>query len=184
MAIAQWIQTAPIIELEEALQLKTASELTYFRHMAMALKSAFACPPDADAQEVITCLTKLQKKMPTDRADFIRLQLSRLEANQLPDDLFFVSEVPGEESLGYLALLRSTTIIKLTDLVSSVQEARERNFAYLRIGRLKTVYKHGIAQQFGFLFSRIGYPKPYEDERAAAFELATEQLSVQLGVLP
>lgn len=80
--------------------------------------------------------------------------------NTLPGDKFFISELPGQnDNYGYIVHLR---------LINSVrQDEIEKKFdkAIYRIGHLNAPFLYRLTQQLGSVFSDIGLPGDYENNR-------------------
>lgn len=130
-----------------------------------------------DSGKFVYGLCLLNGKDGAAEADIVRQQLGKLDPTQLPQDAFFLSEVPGEEGMGFIAKLRQLVFVPRTQLVQSVAQAKEHESAYLRVGRLIPTFKHALAQQLGNLYSRIGLPLEYEESRLVTFELVVHQLA-------
>lgn len=181
-AIAEWIQVASLEEIASVLQVVDAKELEYLDNALGAQRDAHSCrTAPHDPQRLLSVVARLQKVAPKDWRQFVGGLLSRLQSRQLPDDLFFVSRIPGEDSLGYLATLRGITFVSASSFTDTVPLAKERSVAYVRIARLAPTFKHGLAQQVGTMFSRIGYPLDYEIDRDEIFDLIADELSDELG---
>jgi hypothetical protein len=91
-------------------------------------------------------------------------------------DYFVLPELPQEDGLGFVVLLRSMWSIMAPDLYLTEQDARiaDRPEAFHRLGRLNDGIRYSITQKLAFLFSRIGMPKTFESSCEAAAELAVD----------
>lgn len=180
-AVDRWLDVAPVEEIEATLQVEPQPEDGMLRRLLRAIQAANECFKKPHFDEIIECLQEFQDRKPADPVGFLKSQLTRLQPSQLPDDLFFISELPGEDGLGYLASLRNLSFIDRSEIVSTVPEARSRGIAYVRIGRLAPTFKHGMAQQLGILYSRIGYPEVYEETRDVAFTIVIDEICSKWG---
>ncbi|EKN4071253.1 hypothetical protein [Yersinia enterocolitica] len=88
-----------------------------------------------------------------------------------PQDLFFIPSIPTLESIGYVVKLRSLFFVPTAYCFSSTSKSKESEISYIRIGRLTPTFKHALSQQFGTLFSRIGFPTYYEHDLKDSFEI-------------
>jgi hypothetical protein len=182
-ALDDWICQSSPAEIAEALSVPLGNARSFLEQSIDAVRrarAALAAPYDMTMPR-LESLARLQKKPPSDWKQFVHQQLTKLQPSQLPDDAFFVTSVPGEKSLGYVAKLRSFSFVTTTSVTMSVPEARERAEAYVRIARLSATFKHGLAQQIGFLFARIGYPNEFEVEREEIFDLVVEEICNEWG---
>lgn len=181
-AITEWLSVASAEEIVDALGISEPKLVSYVNQNLQSLrigKASLAAVRDPEAK--LKALANLAKAPPRDWPQFVQSQLARLQPAQLPDDLFFVSSIPGEPDLGFIAILRRIVFVDGRTIVPTVPDAREISTAYVRIGKLMPTFKHGLAQQVGQLFARIGFPKDYEMERDAIFELNLDALSAVLG---
>jgi hypothetical protein len=182
-AILEWIQVATAEEIVAALEIQDDRVIRYVEALLIALRTGIGCRAGGvDARSKFRALGELQQKTPKDWRQFVHSQLSRLQSHQLPEDVFFVTTIPEESSLGYITTLRSISFVPAASVAATIPDARDRPVAYARIARLSATFKHGLAQQLGFLFARIGYPAAYEAERDEIFNLVTNDLCDEFGV--
>jgi hypothetical protein len=127
-------------------------------------------------QNVYSALDSLCILKNMDRPKQLKQIFSSLNSRNLPLDIFFISSIPDENNLGFIAKLKSLSFIPETLVFTSMMEAKEHDNSFLRVGRLKSTFQHAIAQQFGILFSRIGFPESYENDRDETFSLVEEQI--------
>jgi hypothetical protein len=87
----------------------------------------------------------------------------------LSDDVFSLPRLPEELNTGpSVVVLRNLESIYHKKIQLGMTEAREGD--YLRIARLKPVFKYGLSQAFGGLYSRIGFPNDHDKRHQAAVE--------------
>lgn len=93
-------------------------------------------------------------------------------------DYFVLPELPRQDSLGFVVMLRSMWTIMASDLYLTEQDARihDRPDAFYRLGRLNDGVRFSITQKLAFLFSRIGMPESFESACETATELMVEEL--------
>jgi hypothetical protein len=181
-ALNEWILSASRDEICGALDIADEPGVTYAQASLTAIQAARAAQGGTeDTPLTLRAIGGLAKTLPKDWRGFVLSQFEKLQANQLADDLFFVTTVPGEDELGFVAKLRSLWFIPLGSVCRDVPEARERERGWTRVGRLAPTFKHGLAQQIGVLFARVGYPYHYEMERNDIFALVAESLADEFG---
>jgi hypothetical protein len=181
-AVDEWIRVATAEEIIENLELKDKKDSRFVEDTLRSIQAArFHLSNSRDARSALNVLHNLQRATPKDWRTFVYGQLSKLQSAQLPEDLFFICSIPSEQMLGYLAKLRNITFLGISTVVSTIPAARERSIGFVRIARLSATFKHGLAQQVGYLFARIGYPREYEQERDAIFDMVVEELCQELG---
>jgi hypothetical protein len=180
-AISEWVSVASAAEIASELGIDDKAATKTVESTLNALRAARDCLTDrANSLSKLRALAQLQRKPPADWRQFVQTQFARLQSTQLPDDLFFVTRIPNEQNLGFVARLRSLSFIRWHSIAATIPEAREQVEGYARIARLTATFKHGLAQQVGTLFARIGYPRAYEVERDEIFDLITDELCNEL----
>lgn len=95
--------------------------------------------------------------------------VSSAQNEALPDDTFFLPELP--ENLGQGAVIMLREIIGITSkniYVKATEATSSKDF--LRIARLKPEVKYAVSQAFGSLYSRIGMSSEYETRRRVAIQ--------------
>ena len=86
----------------------------------------------------------------------------------LPGDWFYLNGLPSKNDTGYLIYLRQIREISIDQIAINPETEKNRNFK--RIGKLKSPYIYRITQMLGSVFSDIGLPKDYEDQRKFTVE--------------
>ncbi|RFQ05969.1 hypothetical protein D0O09_01975 [Pseudomonas putida] len=87
----------------------------------------------------------------------------------LPDDTFFLPELPEKIGEGAVIMLREIIGIDPKWICLKATEAVSTRH-YLRIARLKPEIKYAVSQAFGSLYSRIGMSAEYEARRKTAIQ--------------
>lgn len=180
--IGEWISKSVVDEIALALQVTSEDKLVYLRREIDSLTAAKRHLASEDSFSGLDALRAVQVKQ-TSRAEQLKSLFGSLDPRSLPLDIFFVSTIPGETGMGFLAKLRVMSFIPAHQCFTSMAAAREHNLAFLRVGRLGHTFRHGLAQQFGMLFARIGYPAAYENDRDTAFTVIAEDIATELGKL-
>jgi hypothetical protein len=182
-AITEWVHTGTASEIAAALGVTERDATRYLEGLVSGLRLARDSLSRSDNPKYkLQSLARLQKgSPPKDWRQFVQSQLTKLQSHQLPEDLFFLTTIPSESALGYVAKLRNIKFVSIANIAENIPAARESASAHVRIARLTSTFKHGLAQQVGYLFSRIGYPLGYEAERSEIFDLITEELCSELG---
>lgn len=179
--VQHWLMQATSDSIEGALGLPLDDKKSFIKRECSALRSAHDLIEKAkDQYSAIDALRALQNK-PTSRAEQLKTLFGTLDPWDLPLDMFFISSVPGEPDVGFIARLRALSFVPLNRSFTSMAAAKEYENTFLRVGRLAPTFRHALAQQFGMLFARIGLPKPYEIDREAAFAVLAEQLANDMG---
>ena len=173
-AVERWFQVASDEEIREALRLSPATPRNLMTEITRVVAAARAMA--AQQENWAVSVIKILKNHDTAAAAMNAI-LREVAPRKLSIDMFFFSELPLEDHLGYIVKLRALRFIESRQLFRSPSEARCEDHAYLRVGRLTPTYRHGLAQQFGNLYSRIGYHEHYEDDRDARFVLCKEHLT-------
>lgn len=95
-------------------------------------------------------------------------------------DFFFLPDLPGQDSQGFVVLLRDITSVPIEDVFQSPWHTKlaGRPGGSYRIGRMTDRLRFAISQKLAFLFSRIGLHREFE----TTCEDTAEVLSVMLGL--
>lgn len=174
--IQSWVQEASAEEIMRVLHITNEAKITFLRREVNALTEACKYVNSVDDRlSGIDALRCLQTKS-TSRGEQLKTLFSTIDPSSLPLDVFFVSSVPGEPGVGFIAKLRSLNFIPLDCSFTSMAVAQDHDNAFLRVGRLTPTFRHGLAQQFGMLFARIGFPADYEADRDTAFAVVYDEL--------
>lgn len=180
-SVQRWLTQANPDSIESALGLPLNDKKSFIKRESAALRSAHELIENSKDQfSALDALRTLQSKS-TSRAMQLKTLFGTLDPWDLPLDMFFISSVPGEPDVGFIAKLRALSFVPLNLSFTSMAAAKEYENAFLRVGRLAPTFRHAMAQQFGMLFSRIGLPKLYEIDREAAFAMLAEQMANDMG---
>lgn len=87
----------------------------------------------------------------------------------LPDDTFFLPELPDNLGQGAIVMLREIIGISPNNIYLKATEATSPQ-NLLRVASLKPDIKYAVSQAFGSLYSRIGMSSEYEARRNAAIQ--------------
>lgn len=179
--VQAWILASTPEEIEAELSLPVDDRKSFIKRESAALRMAqnFIDAP-ADRYSAIDALCALQAQT-TSRSAQLKSVFGALNPKDLPLDLFYVSSVPGEPGLGFVAKLRALTFIPFDRSFTSMDAAKDVENSFVRVGRLGPTFRYALAQQFGMLFARIGMPKAYELDRDAAFGLIADQIKAEMG---
>jgi hypothetical protein len=92
----------------------------------------------------------------------------RSHLSSLPDDVFFVSDIPGDDvRSGHMAMLRYIREIKHDRLFQSPGECRLRGGDAYRVARLAPRFLYHMTRKLAAIFSDIGLPDEYDHNRVA-----------------
>jgi len=179
--VQAWILASTPEEIEAELNLPVDDSKSFLKRESAALRMAQNCiDAPVDRYSAIDALCALQAQT-TSRSAQLKSVFGTLNPKGLPLDLFYVSSVPGEPGLGFVAKLRALTFIPFDRCFTSMDAAKDVENSFLRVGRLAPTFRHALAQQFGMLFARIGMPRAYEVDRDAAFGLIADQITAEMG---
>ncbi|MDD1965892.1 hypothetical protein NPS29_11220 [Pseudomonas putida] len=99
--------------------------------------------------------------------EVIATTVSSAQKESLPDDAFFLPEIP--ERPGHSAVILLREIIGLDpNMIRLKAPDATLNLHLLRIARLKPEIKYAVSQAFGSLYSKIGMSVEYETRRKTA----------------
>jgi len=177
-AIRDWVYRAADREIADALHLTQPKHRTLQEDIDSLVAAARAIQGLADGWP-IAVIKALRKHRSL--ADAMKYALQDVNPRKLSIDIFFFSELPFEDHLGYVVKLRDLRFIESSNLFRSPHDAFAKKGEYLRVGRLTPTYRHGLAQLFGALYSRIGFHAEYEHDRDIRFELCKEELKQRMG---
>jgi len=110
------------------------------------------------------------------RASLVK-RLSNEVPVQLPGDVLYLNRlVPGDDR-GFVALARFPVQVRpdLISLTASGQLFEQSRFQ--RVARLASPFRYRLTQLFGEVYSAIGLPSAYEDERLAVFSELAQRLN-------
>ena len=172
--LAEWICASSASSICAALGVDEVSEPALVKEVS-AIQECAKHLQGVEEYRAIDALRALQVT-PITRAAQIKALLGNFGHKDLPIDAFFVCSVPAESHLGFVIDFRSLNFVSAESLFTSASASRGEEVVFLRIARLGSTFRHALAQQFGYLFSRIGFQKEYERERDATFSLVIEEL--------
>ena len=179
--VQAWLTRTAPEEIEAALGLPVDDNKSFLKREIAALRAAqelLSAPKDQFS--AIDAQRALQPKT-TSRGEQLKLLFGSIDPSALPLDMFFVSSVPGEPGVGFIAKLRALSFVTLDQSFTSMAAAKEFDNSFVRVGRLAPTFRHALAQQFGMLFARIGLPQAYEVDREIAFAVIAEQIAKEMG---
>jgi hypothetical protein len=153
------------LNIPEPAVAKVRTALARFRSVAQAFDPG-------ESADGLTRLVRLRVAASAKPAGDSRKDiLEEAQGSPLPGDVFLLTTLPQLPEVGpAVVLLRELIGIPLGSVCYRSYDAVSKDH-FLRIGRLNPVVKYAMSQAFGVLYTRIGLPKAYEDEREAAIEL-------------
>lgn len=178
--VQAWVLMSDPEEIEAELG-EPVDEKSFLRRECPALRTAKQLiDKPVNRYSGIDAMRALHPKTST-RSEQLKTLFGSLNPKDLPLDMFYVSGVPGEAGVGFIAKLRALSFIPFDRSFTSLDAAKDVENSFVRVGRLTPTFRHALAQQFGMLFARIGMPKDYEVDRDAAFVLIAEQITAEMG---
>lgn len=179
--VQDWILTSAPEEIEAELDVSVNDKKSFLKRESAALRTARSLvDAPVDRYSAIDALRALHPKT-SSRAEQLKTLFGSLNPKDLPLDMFYVSSVPGEPSVGFIANLRALSFIPFDRSFTSMDAAKDVENSFVRVGRLAPTFRYALAQQFGMLFARIGMPKDYEADRDTAFVLIADQITTDMG---
>jgi hypothetical protein len=88
----------------------------------------------------------------------------------LPGDLFYINYIHGLDSYGYIVNLRRIGMFCREDIALSNTDDKE-NIYLKRIARMVPPFNYRITQKVAQMFSDIGLPEDYEEDRKNIIEM-------------
>ncbi|HZR15071.1 MAG TPA: hypothetical protein VFC33_17690 [Acidimicrobiia bacterium] len=89
----------------------------------------------------------------------------RERVRSLPGDAFFLNALTSTERSGYVAYLRLIREINETEIALRPRDLHMNPIRARRVARLRSPYVYRLTQQLAQVFSAIGLPTDYEDQR-------------------
>lgn len=132
---------------------------------------------DCNGLEILTYFCEQAKPKHMDTA---KKMVAEAKKN-MGDGHFFVSEIVGEQDIGFVIRMRRIYTIDANKCFTSIAEQRAKikgkEISAGRIARLTPLYQFKVAQLFANQYSRIGLP----NEVTQLSELAVDSLAQQLA---
>jgi len=177
-ALVDWLKKATSLEIAKSVYDDDGPKLRLHK-LVEGTKLAMECAEDM-ASDPFSRLARMRcvETGGASQTEIAKLtQSAAQELARLPDDVFFIAEIPGIQGMGHAVLLRSMVTADLACVTTKFSDAKMLlPEAHCRIARLKPAYKYGLAQQFSLMYARIGLP----DDHSAAHHLVLETLSSTL----
>lgn len=125
--------------------------------------------PASYMEKLVSLANKITLNPPADARSNIGMAL-RGHCTSPPGDVFFLSQVPGDGTGGFFALLRHITQCDIKDIF--LESARRPGLALpmRRVGRLKAPYLYALTQNIARVFADIGLPGHYSERRSSSAE--------------
>jgi hypothetical protein len=177
--LVEWLKRSSIEEIQEALGHPTGSDA---RELAACCELLKCCYPVESEEATVDPLERLIAAQTVNgRCDKAKAKATlrkdcQSEFHSAPQDVFFICELPGLPTLGYVVMLRHIRALGVGAISASYGEARGQSNVAFRLGRLRPELKYALTHRFGVLFSRVGLSAEYEDHQRSIFEEATDTL--------
>lgn len=99
-------------------------------------------------------------------------------------EYFYLNYLPDEKEIGWIVLLRDIHVLPAKRLfrreIDGTHDVSVGDLWAFRRGRLTDDLRFALAQAFAALFSRIGLPPAFEEDRAVAFEVVADTVMGEL----
>ncbi|HZW12205.1 MAG TPA: hypothetical protein VFF81_03310 [Noviherbaspirillum sp.] len=171
-AIIQWVKREDSSKICSALNVvdnKLQKKLTRCVQKLFALSNLERSAGQDTCFDEICTYYSIKNESSSDVAKELITKKVRTELTSLPEDVFLLSSFPDKPNDPYVVLLRSLVAIPFDKVTTSAEQAREENL-YLRYGRLAHAFKYAVSQQFALLYSRVGLPAAYDQQKKALAE--------------
>lgn len=148
-------------------------------HLINSDETALALIDNRNIQEQIKRIQEAKKLSVIDCAK----ELGLIDINnipqaieQFPGDKFYINSIPDPENKnrGFVINLRRISEIDRNSITTKILPSAD--FDCIAIGNLNSPYKQKMAQLLGAMFSDIGLPSEYEDERDICIENISKEL--------
>lgn len=176
--LLEWLSTESPETVAEKLSISLSLKPKIAENVRSELITVHKClSPDYSNLEILTYFCEREKPKHMETA---RKMVADAKKN-MGDGHFFMSEIVGEEEIGFVIRMRRIYTIDAAQCYSSMAEQRAKasgiGVSAGRIARLTPLYQFKVAQLFANQFSRIGLP----NEMTQLSELAVESLAQQLA---
>lgn len=121
---------------------------------------------DLSLDEMIDLILDLKNSMSGAAVDHENaLKDIELTVGSLPGDAFFVARIPSQQAEGYVAYLRLVRELNVSQIALIPKDLKRPEVIVTRIARLRSPFLYRLTQQLAQVFSDIGLPEEYENNR-------------------
>lgn len=100
----------------------------------------------------------------------------------LPGDAFFLNGIDRDAGgRGFVAYLRLVRESSEAEIAIRTPDLRRESVRAVRVGRLQSPYLYALTQQLGSVFSAIGLPTEYEDERGTTMDQHAQEFASEMN---
>ncbi|MDG6401902.1 hypothetical protein QCD79_18010 [Pseudomonas quasicaspiana] len=143
------------------------SEKKFIRSLSM-FHQGFSSLNEVDNLSDLQRYVKLRAAVEGEEADkILAATLAAAQKESLPDDTFFLPEMPEVENSGAIIMLREIVGLVADKICYKAPDATTKEHL-LRVARLNPDVKYAVSQAFGSLYSKIGMSALYEQRCKAA----------------
>jgi hypothetical protein len=162
--ILSWVMSSTPCDIADAIQVSDEKE------QARLIRSIEQTKIAADFANIpvgSSCLDRLLELKNQERHVTLTQAVNDLHSNR--DEIFFITALTDYSDVsGYYVLLDQIGAIRRDYIGDSIDAVRSGEKSAYRFGSLSKTYKYAIAQNFAFLFQKIGLPNDHKDRRNAA----------------
>jgi hypothetical protein len=166
-AIEAWIQSSEPGEIADSLKAAEGRDREWLLRALGITKEYHHASQELgfDTQfDVIVRIRELRSKSKQPARQAIWSEIHG-HVRSLPGDAFFIGVLDRERREGYVAYLRLLREIRHTEIAIRQTDFRSSDVRSQRIARLGSPYIYRLTQQLGDVFSAIGLPAEYEQQR-------------------
>lgn len=160
-AATSWIKRSSSEEICSQLAIPTKEQKKFIRSIDKYRKIL----ENQEESQSLSALFKYANFLSTHKEksfnDALSEALTQAQNESLPDDVFFLPELPETGSKGVIVMLREIIGIPYSQVFCKATDSSNTS-DHIRIARLNPDFKYAISQAFGSLYSRIGLSASYE----------------------
>ncbi|KGD36071.1 hypothetical protein [Burkholderia pseudomallei] len=180
--LLRWLVKAEPDTVSEKLQTTLALKPKTYEDVSLRMRKLHRClQPGAKSLATLAEFARDEKDEQTAKR-YLKEQIEKAKKN-LGDGHFFISDVKGEEDIGFIVRMRRIYTLDASCCFTGVAQQRAQtklgSVSAARICRLTPLYQFKVAQLFAHQFSRIGLP----DETTALGDIAIDDMATKLMAL-
>jgi hypothetical protein len=164
-AILRWVERDGPIGMIDQLGVVDHVERSRIVKLAEDYRSAVHAAATGTFDEQVGALTRLREHRSKKAAKVTWNEISSL-VKRLPGDAFFIGTLAVAHESGYVAYLRLVRDVRQDEVAVRQSDLGRGSTKARRIARLRSPFIYALTQQLGAVFSSIGLPTPYEDNRS------------------
>lgn len=165
--VLRWIATDRPDEIANTLQIPHGKDRDQFNQNAndfLRARNVLEAGSSEAMLEVLLNLRMKQVRKPENAVASTRIEV-RDHLRSLPGDAFFIGSLGNHHQRGYIAYLRVLREVQEAEIAIKQPDLSKPTVRAKRISRLKSPYVYQMTKQLADVFSAIGLPVEYEENR-------------------